>query len=224
MVRLTACATALLSLATGSVALAQPPPPDRYTGCGELACPPPPPRALGLQMTVAMMLGQYGVGGVHDGAAGVAVQAGHRWGDWMAFGEYDGLGLGGDDLRDGTLHRVGAAVRYDAIDFGKQLSAKIWAGGVVWLEGGLGLERARWPGGTHVDRRDVAFGIGAEYRIKFGGERPRMIGVFYQARFLYAAAPTRTTVAALCVDGCAGAPLDTRDLGVFFVGGLTFAR
>ena len=99
-------------------------------------------------------------------AAGVAVQAGHRWGDWMAFGEYDGLGLGGDDLRDGTLHRVGAAVRYDAIDFGKQLSAKIWAGGVVWLEGGLGLEHARWPGATRVDRQDVAFGVGAEYRIK----------------------------------------------------------
>ena len=38
------------------------------------------------------------------------------------------------------------------------------------------------------------------------------------------AAPTRTTVAALCVDGCAGAPLDTRDLGVFFVAGLTVAR
>ena len=224
MVRLTACVIALGSLATASVALAQPPPPDGDEGCGELACPPPPPRALGLQMTVAVMLGQYGVGGVHDGAAGVAVQAGHRWGDWMAFGEYDGLGLGGDDLRDGTLHRAGAALRYDAIDVGKQLSAKVWAGGVVWLEGGLGLERARWPGGTNVDRSDVAFGIGAEYRIKFGGERPRMIGVFYQARFLYADAPARTTIASLCVEGCPGTPLDTRDLGVFFVGGLTFAR
>ena len=87
MVRLTACVIALGSLATASAALAHPPPPDLYDRCGEDGCPPPTPRPLGLQMTVAVMLGQYGVGGVHDGAAGVAVQAGHRWGDWMAFGE-----------------------------------------------------------------------------------------------------------------------------------------
>lgn len=220
MQRLIASALAVIPLLFATAALACPPDPDSYSDNDE-DCDDP---GLGLQVTVAMMAGEYGVSGVHDGAFGVALQAGHRWGDWMAYGEYDALGLGGDDLRDGMLHRAGAGLRYDALDFGSPLSSKVWAGGVLWLEAGVGLERSTWAGGTKVDRSDLALGVGGEYRIKFGGRKPRMVAVFYEARFLFADAPAGPTVAALCAEGCAGAPLDDRDLGVFFVGGLTFAR
>ena len=216
-------ATASLFAATS--AQAQPPPP--YEGCGDGDCRPAERSStdgLDLQVAVAMMVGGYGIGGHSDGAAGVAVQLGRRWDDWLLYGEYDGLCVGGDELRDGLLHRAGGALRRDVLDFGKRLSGGLWAGGVLWLEAGAGFEASRWNGGHRVDRGDLSLGIGGEYRIVFGGDRPRLLGVYYAARFLIADAPPPTSTAALCVDGCDVAPGTGRDLGVFFVGGLTFGR
>jgi hypothetical protein len=61
----------------------------------------------------------------------------------------------------GLLHRVGGVARYSVVKLASGAGIARWFG-ELWLEGGAGMQIARWDrGGTFV-RPDVAFGIGVQ--------------------------------------------------------------
>lgn len=183
-----------------------------------------PQRGLDFEVGVGFLGGSYGVGGIHDGGSGVAITAGWRRGRALVLGEYDGVDAGGDDLEEGVMHRLGGAVRVDLDYFGKGLTSSVWAGGILWAEAGLGWERYGWEGGSRLDRNDVSLGLGAQYTIRFGAAKPKLIGIYYAAKFLVAKAPEPITVARLCVEGCGVEQMSARDYGVFFSAAITMGR
>jgi hypothetical protein len=171
------------------------------------------------EVRVGLMAGDVEIGGVTSGAIGPHAELGTTRGRWYLHGELAAMFVDeGDAPGAGAVQRLSAGARHEVWRRGEPVGGTLWAGIVVWVGAGVGVQRLAWDRGTEVRRGEISLEAAALY----GFHGPLgVLGCEVGLAVTAARAPAPAMLPS-CGEDCARE--GARDLAMLFTLAIAFGR